>query len=342
MLLRWAAPPKGLKLSDESPGGAIRGARIGDALVERGLVSEEQRDQALEKQCDLGGTLGASLLELGFIDEQDLGQALSELRGIRYATRGMLRKLKSPVRNALPRPLLWKHRVVPFRLVGNTLHLLVSDVRNLTGLSRKTGYRIVPWLAPEVRVHQELHRHFKIPLSKRYADIAEQLEGADAHAAAANSLREQLIRVGDDDEAVSIVLDYAAKQMSTCVLFRVIDGEATIWDVRGHTMSPHARENFSVPSASGSLLEILQIHPTYRGPVPNEAPYHRFFAELELETPREVILLPIKVVGQVVGILYGNAGPDGEIATPFMEQQLLARKLGLALTLILIRNKIRD
>ncbi len=297
---------------------------------------------ALEKQGDLGGTLGANLLELGFIDEEDLGEALSELRGIRYATRGMLRKLKSPVRNALPRPMLWKHRVVPFRLVGNTLHLLVSDVRNLSGLSRKTGYRIVPWLAPEVRVHQELHRHFKIPLSKRYAEIAEQLEGAEMHAAAANSLRERLIRVEEDDEAVSIVLDYAVKQLTTSILFRVNDGEATIWDVRGHRMSPHARDSFTAPSMSGSLLEMLQIHPTFRGPVPNEAPYHRFFSELELETPREIVLLPIKVVGQIVGILYGDAGPTGEIVTPFMEQQQLARKLGLALTLILIRNKIRD
>ena len=51
-------------------------------------------------------------------------------------------------------------------------------------------------------------------------------------------------------------------------------------------------------------------------------------------------LSAVKVVGQLVGILHGDAGPSGEIVTPFMEQQQLARKLGLALTLI--RNKIRD
>jgi hypothetical protein len=356
--------------------------RIGDALVQKGLVSANQLDAALEKQCDVGGPLGASLLELGFVDERDLGQALSEQLGVRYAPVELLRDLKGPVRKALSRPLLWKHRAVPFMLQGRTLHLLVADVQTLSGLSTKTGYRIVPWLAPEVRVHRELQRHFKIPLSPRYAEIIARLETCEARSATSSppptwsrpepdeaidrqagdgeraeqadpcsetpttqgsdSLQEQLARADDADDAVRVVLDHAIEQMGICILFRVEEGEARIWDVRGHSISPDVRASFVVPAFSGCVLELLTVHPAYRGPVPNEKAYRRFFIELDLEVPDEIVLLPIKVAGQLVAILYGDAGESRVISAPFAEQHRLARKLSLALTMILIRHKIKE
>jgi hypothetical protein len=320
------------------------GTRIGAALVQKGLVSAEQLDTALEKQRDLGGTLGASLLEIGALEEQDLGEALAEQLGVRYAPPGMLQEVRGPVRKVLTRPLLWKHRAVPFKLAARTLHLLVADVHNLSGLSKKTGYRIVPWLAPEVRVHLELQRHFKIPPSPRYVEIARRLEGGDAKAATADadSLRERLARADDANHAAHIALDHAAKLVPTCILFRVEDGEARVWDVRGHAMHPDARESFVAPAMSGSPLELLVIHPFYRGAVPDERAYRSFFIDLDLVTPREMILVPIKVAGRLVAILYGDGGPSDPIPTPLEEQRRLAQKLGLALTMILIRSKIQE
>jgi hypothetical protein len=352
-------------ITGESLVETVVGHRIGDALVQKGLVSPEQLGAALEKQSDLGGPLGASLLELGFVDERDLGQALSEQRGVRYAPLGMVRSIKTSARKALTRPLLWKHRAVPFKLEGDTLHLMVADLRNLSGLSTKTGYRIVPWLAPEVRVHRELQRHFKIPMSPRYSEIADRLEsgesppepssarwlGQDADAAIdrpaealpdSDSFRASLIQAEDGDDAVRIVLDRTAGQMATCILFRIKDGVARVWDLRGHMMNPDVRASFAVPAMSGSLLELLAVHPAYRGPVPDERPYRRFFVELDLPMPREIVLVPVKVAGRLVGILYGDSGVSGEIEAPFDEQNRLGQKLGLALTLMLIRRKILE
>jgi hypothetical protein len=66
------------------------------------------------------------------------------------------------------------------------------------------------------------------------------------------------------------------------------------------------------------------------------------FVDLEVAVPREMVLVPIKVAGKLVAILYGDGGPSDPIPTPFEEQRRLARKLGLALTMILIRSKIRE
>ncbi|MCP4386863.1 MAG: Flp pilus assembly complex ATPase component, partial [Gammaproteobacteria bacterium] len=46
--------------------------RLGDLLVEKGLISEEQLQHALSEQKKLGRKLGGTLVELGMIDENSL------------------------------------------------------------------------------------------------------------------------------------------------------------------------------------------------------------------------------------------------------------------------------
>ena len=46
--------------------------RLGDLLVEKGLITEDQLQQALSEQKKLGRKLGGTLIELGMIDENSL------------------------------------------------------------------------------------------------------------------------------------------------------------------------------------------------------------------------------------------------------------------------------
>lgn len=52
--------------------------RIGEALRERGLVTQRDLDEARNVQRQIGGTLGATLVRLGAISEEDLIAALSD------------------------------------------------------------------------------------------------------------------------------------------------------------------------------------------------------------------------------------------------------------------------
>lgn len=51
--------------------------RLGDLLVEKGLITEEQLTLALQEQKKLGRKLGSTLVELGMIDEQSILNLLS-------------------------------------------------------------------------------------------------------------------------------------------------------------------------------------------------------------------------------------------------------------------------
>lgn len=51
--------------------------RLGELLVERGLITAEQLDQALDHQQKLSGRIGSVLVQLGFLDELALLRFLS-------------------------------------------------------------------------------------------------------------------------------------------------------------------------------------------------------------------------------------------------------------------------
>ena len=52
--------------------------RLGDIIVDRGLITAEQLDQALAAQGETGGKLGEVLVELGFLTRVALAGVITE------------------------------------------------------------------------------------------------------------------------------------------------------------------------------------------------------------------------------------------------------------------------
>ena len=52
--------------------------RLGDLLMEKGLISEDQLMQALAEQKKTGKKIGRAITDLGFVQEDQLLQALSD------------------------------------------------------------------------------------------------------------------------------------------------------------------------------------------------------------------------------------------------------------------------
>jgi len=150
--------------------------RIGEILVARGLLDAEQLAEALQVQLISGGRLGTSLLDLGYVDEETLGRALADAHRVEYATREMLRDIPDEVIQEFPGSLAEKHLAVPIKLDGEQLHLAVVVPRNLGTLSSKTGFRIVPWVAPELRIFEALEIHYGVSRRPRYLRLCRELD----------------------------------------------------------------------------------------------------------------------------------------------------------------------
>ena len=187
---------------------------------------------------------------------------------------------------------------------------------------------------------------------RSWREIADAMERGDASARPASTERpgldggdsklRQLCGAEHADEVVRVVLDLAADQLDTCVLFRVKDSVAEPWAARSSAGDLSLPQGIAFPVGSGTPLELLVVHAHYRGAVPAEPAYRAFFARLGLPVPRDILLLPILLGDRLIGIVYGDGGPDGAIRGSIEGQLRLQQKLTLGLTLVLIKNKIQQ
>lgn len=146
--------------------------RIGEALIERGLITPAQLDEALRAQLIFGGHLGTCLLELGMIEEEPLGRALSEVLGVPYATADMLASIPDGVIRMLTRELAEEYQAVPLRVEGRSLHLAMIDPSNMYDvdeLAFATGRRIIRLVAPELRMLRALEKYYGVRRTARHA-----------------------------------------------------------------------------------------------------------------------------------------------------------------------------
>jgi len=150
--------------------------RIGESLLEKGLITRQQLADALKYQLIFGGHLGTCLIELGHVDEVALGETLAEFHRMRHAPAELLKDIPPSVIQALAPELVEKYRIVPLGVSGRTLHVAVIAARELGSVSQLTGYKIVPWIAPEFRVLEAMERYYRIPRRARFLTMSHRLE----------------------------------------------------------------------------------------------------------------------------------------------------------------------
>src|SRR6266511_2374692 len=104
----------------------IRRKLFGEILVNEGLVSKEQLEEALELQKSTGDFLGGILLELGYITETDIVKTLSvqyQLPFLRPTLYDLDRRLIQKFRAEF----LHLHKILPLDQIGNLLLVVVTD-----------------------------------------------------------------------------------------------------------------------------------------------------------------------------------------------------------------------
>ena len=67
--------------------------KLGQILIDRTAITDDQLETALRNQLMLGGHLGTCLLELGLVDEKKLGDALVAAIRVPYADPEFFRRI---------------------------------------------------------------------------------------------------------------------------------------------------------------------------------------------------------------------------------------------------------
>lgn len=150
--------------------------KLGEMLVRDGRITQEQLEQALARQARDGGRFGTVLAEMQLIDLDSLTVYLGLELGIPIATRATMDRAKKAAVRLLTAEQASNFRCVPIIVQDRQLIAAIDDPHDLEVLdeiSRITGYRVIPRVAPEIRIFQYLELYYGVPRPARYADFVD-------------------------------------------------------------------------------------------------------------------------------------------------------------------------
>ncbi len=153
---------------------------LGEALVERGMITFEQRAAALQQHQQSGRRLGETLVEMGFITEEDIARVLADQTGSPFV---QLRKglIDPHIVQIIPRDKAERYEVLPLFKVRDTLTLAISDphrVNVLDVIRKLTDCEIQPVVALREDILRMLVESYE-NAATTIEDFVSDLEGDD-------------------------------------------------------------------------------------------------------------------------------------------------------------------
>ncbi len=179
---------KGVSRRPTSPHGAepVVRRRIGDVLIERGLLTPERLADALAVQANVPpGTprkrLGIIVIELGMATELQVATALAETLGLEQVDLGSTLVIPEHVR-LLPRGVAERNGLIILEREGSRFKLATSDPTNVVALDDVKLYTGAVDLEVVVATNSQIRDHLARAwsLSEDSGDMNTLFEGLDA------------------------------------------------------------------------------------------------------------------------------------------------------------------
>ncbi len=107
--------------------------KLGEVLLERGVITPQQLEDALAYQRTHGGLLGQVLTQLGFATEEEIALALTAQYGFPYLPLENYELDEGMVR-LIPQHVARQYCVIPIDRVGNSLTVSMADPSNIQAI----------------------------------------------------------------------------------------------------------------------------------------------------------------------------------------------------------------
>lgn len=151
----------------DKPIGFGRKKRLGDLLVEAGVVTQDQLTQALnvQKTEKKGQRLGVVLMDLGFTDEKHIMKALCSQLKLQPVDLSNIR-IPEEITKLTEEAVLRKHNLIPFQFHEknpNVIKVAMSDpldIRAMDDISIITGLQIERYVATPSDIAAAIDRYY--------------------------------------------------------------------------------------------------------------------------------------------------------------------------------------
>ena len=220
----------------------LKKIRLGDLLIENGLITEAQLKVALNESKKSGKKLGETLIDLDYIDENTIIDVLSEQLGIDKVTTEDIH-FEKPLKEILPEKLARKFKVVPVDFKDNEMIVATNDPTNifmLDEIGRITKKEIIPAIIAKDDLFNALEKIYGT--EDRLYKIVSDVEN-------------KIVELGSDEEiAKSVAEDSSVVMLVDGIISKAISERAS--DIHIEPDEDVLRVRYRV---DGILHEVLSL-----------------------------------------------------------------------------------
>ncbi len=175
---------------------------------------------------------------------------------------------------------------------------------------------------------------------EKVEELAEEVEELVEEEVSLEGTSLQLVAVRDRDDVADALIRYLAANYYRAALFMVIGGQITGWRSARDGEPLAGFEAFQLPASEPSVLKTaIDSQSYFLGPLPKSGANLALTSHLGKPDPTTILLLPLVLMGRVVGLIYID-DPETNLAEHLPDLQMLATKGLMAFELLILHNKI--
>jgi hypothetical protein len=338
----------------------IYGGRLGTSLIELGLINEEQLAQILSQQLKLHYIKPDLLMNV----PNDILNLVPKNLALKYQVvpyhkeRGKLFLAMNDASN------LADIDELSFQLDHVIIPLAIPEIRLMLALKKHYGMDLTPRFENlEAQIQRRSKTDLNLPKGKNIKtptqedsawpmlgdeDYAGEEANDDAYFGfgtstvelSLTSLSQQLAAATDRNDIARAIINYLSQEFTASGLLMVRSTNVTGWLSSCSIDDPAGFDQFSIPLQDHSIFNmVVKSKSHYLGTVADTPQNCMLLDFFQTKPPQTALVLPMLVRDRLVSILYIQDGMDN-LEKRFSELQNIARKAEMALTLLILKNKI--
>jgi general secretion pathway protein E/type IV pilus assembly protein PilB len=176
---------------------------ITQILLEKGLLTAAQLDEAVALQNSDGLRVDRAIIQLGHLTERQLLEVMAEQLHLPLLNLAEI-SIDPETLRALPSKIVYRKRLVPISRVNGTLNVATSDAFDLYAfddIRLMTGLNIQPVLAPQDDIDKLIKAHYGLG-----GDTLDEMVGADgATGGGTAEANEDLLEMAQEASVIKLV-----------------------------------------------------------------------------------------------------------------------------------------
>ena len=144
-------------------GKKIINKKLGELLVEKGLITQKQLDEALELQKDKGGLIGEILVGLKYTTEDDIAKMLTTQYGFAYLPLSNY-EIDQSLISIIPERVASQYCLIPIDKIGTNLAIAMSNPLNtqaVEDMETLTSCSVQTFVSTASDIKQAIARYYK-------------------------------------------------------------------------------------------------------------------------------------------------------------------------------------